>query len=76
MLLVAIAEPLMTIPQIIDIYSHHSTEISILTWVLYAIASAMWLIYGLYRRSVPLIVTGALWIVMDFLVVFGIVIYS
>lgn len=73
MLIVAIFEPLMTIPQIIDIYSHPGEgHISVLTWVLYAVASLMWLVYGLYNHNKPLILTGVLWLIMEILVIAGI----
>ncbi len=73
MLMVAIFEPLMTIPQIIDIYSHPGEgHISVLTWVLYAVASLMWLVYGLYNHNKPLILTGVLWLIMEILVIAGI----
>ncbi|MDN5274270.1 MAG: Sugar transporter SemiSWEET [Candidatus Saccharibacteria bacterium] len=73
MLIVAIFEPLMTIPQIIDIYSHPGEGyISVLTWVLYAVASLMWLVYGLYNHNKPLILTGILWLIMEVLVIAGI----
>jgi uncharacterized protein with PQ loop repeat len=73
MLVVAIFEPLMTIPQIIDIYSHPGEDhLSVLTWVLYALASLMWLVYGLYNRNKPLILTGILWLIMEALVIAGI----
>jgi uncharacterized protein with PQ loop repeat len=74
MLIVAVVEPLMTIPQILDIYGHPGEgRISMLTWVLYAIASLMWLIYGLHNHNRPLILTGILWLIMEFLVIAGII---
>lgn len=73
MLIVAVVEPLMTIPQIIDIYGHPGdNRVSVLTWLLYAVASLMWLVYGLYNRNKPLILTGILWLVMEVLVIAGI----
>lgn len=72
MLFVAIIEPLMTIPQIVELYSHPGQgNISVTTWVLYMAASSMWLIYGLYHRNKPLIFTGILWVVMDIMVIVG-----
>ena len=74
MVAVAIAEPLMTIPQVIDLYSRPgNSNVSLLTWVLYLGASVMWLVYGLHIHNKPLIVTGALWLLMELLVIVGII---
>jgi uncharacterized protein with PQ loop repeat len=73
MVCVAIAEPLMTLPQIIDLYAHPGKgSVSMLTWVLYLSASLMWLVYGIRIQNKPLIVTGALWLCMEVLVITGI----
>jgi uncharacterized protein with PQ loop repeat len=71
-LVVAIAEPLMTIPQILQIYVAHNTGTSIVTWALYLIASIVWLIYGLKTRNIPILVTAVLWVIVEAIVVVGI----
>lgn len=72
MVVVAVAEPLMTIPQIIDIYANPgNAHVSLITWVLYMAASFMWFVYGLHLRSKPLIFTGLLWLSMESLVIVG-----
>lgn len=71
MLVVAVVEPLMTIPQIIEVYQHKGGGVSLSTWSLYLFASAMWLVYGLKRRNGPLIVSGLLWVVTEAAVVAG-----
>ncbi len=76
MVLVAITEPLMTIPQIIDIYAHPGqNQVSLLTWVLYLFASVLWLFYGIKMRNRPLIWSGILWMLMEGAVVGGILLY-
>jgi uncharacterized protein with PQ loop repeat len=76
MLLVAIVEPLMTIPQITDIFTHPGhAEVSLLTWEMYLVASAVWLYYGLKMHNKPLILSGLLWVVMEGLVVVGVLLY-
>jgi uncharacterized protein with PQ loop repeat len=72
-LFVAIAEPLMTIPQIIQIYIEHNTGSSIVTWTLYLSASIVWLIYGVKARNTPILTTAILWIIMEVVVVIGII---
>ena len=72
-LFVAIAEPLMTIPQIVQIYGSHSNGVSILTWGLYLLASVVWLLYGLKTHNRPIIITDGLWIIVEAIVVVGVV---
>lgn len=72
MVVVAVVEPLMTIPQIVDLFSKPGQDhVSVLTWILYMVTSVMWLVYGLYHKNMPLILTGALWVIMEGLVVVG-----
>jgi uncharacterized protein with PQ loop repeat len=74
---VAIAEPLMTLPQIIQIWSTNDAHgVSLVTWILYALASSVWLVYGLVMHSKALAVTGAIWILMEAAVIVGILLFS
>lgn len=72
-LFVAITEPLMTIPQIVQIYGSHDTGVSVLTWALYLGASFVWLVYGLKTRNLPIIITDALWIIVETVVILGVI---
>jgi len=73
-LLVAIVEPLMTLPQIIQIYAFRNTGSSMATWVMYLVSSAIWLVYGIKTRNVPIIITDILWVVVEALVVIGLIV--
>ena len=73
-LFVAIAEPLMTIPQLLQIYVAHNTGTSMLTWGLYLSASLVWLVYGIKTHNLPIIITDILWVVVEALVVAGLMI--
>lgn len=46
--------------------------VSAATWILYLVASVMWLVYGLKCRNAPLIVSGVLWVVVEAIVVVGV----
>jgi uncharacterized protein with PQ loop repeat len=47
-LAVAIIEPLMTLPQIYEIWFKHQAEgVSAATWGSYTIAALIWLLYGI-----------------------------
>lgn len=74
-LAVAIIEPLMTIPQIYNIWVQHQTAgVSLLTWLLFVFAAATWLIYGLKIKDLPLIISGGLWVIVELAVVIGLLI--
>lgn len=73
---VAIAGPLMTLPQIYQIFSTKTAQgISLTTWGLYCVSSAVWFLYGLKIKDKPLIIASFLWVLMEALVVAGTVIY-
>lgn len=72
-LFVAITEPLMTLPQIFQIYHSHSKGVSVLTWAMYLVASVVWLIYGIKTRNKPIIITDTLWVIVEAAVVVGII---
>ena len=73
MLLVAVVEPLMTMPQVIEIYGHSGPHsISLVTWAMYFAASILWVIYGLKTRNRPIMISGLLWVIMDGAVVAGV----
>lgn len=76
-LLVAIVEPLSTLPQIYDVFTaKDASSLSLLSWMLFAGASVIWLIYGLKIKSYPLIASSVLWISTEFLLMAGIILYS
>lgn len=76
-LLIAIIEPLSTLPQIFDLYtSKDASSLSLLSWVLFAGASVVWLVYGLKIKSRPLIASSLLWITTELILMAGIVLYS
>lgn len=73
---VAVLEPLMTIPQLYDIWVMHKVAgISVLTWSLYAVSACIWLYYGLQLKDKPLIIASALWVFMEVPVVIGVLLY-
>lgn len=72
----AIAAPLFTIPQILDIWQNGSSAgVSLLSWGAYEVCTVFWFSYAWYHRDRPLIVTHGLWMVMQGAVVLGLLIY-
>ena len=74
--IVAVIEPIMTIPQAWTIWKNKSAQdVSLLSWSVFLIGALVWLVYGIKIKSKPLIVTSSLWIVLDSIVVLGIILY-
>ena len=73
----AIAYPLTTIPQIIDmIISKSSDNVSLWTWLLYDLYTVIFLWYAIDKKLKPLIIEYAMWIVSQSIVVFLILLYD
>ena len=73
---IAVAAPLMTIPQLLNIWIQRKTQgVSLLTWGAYAIVSFLWIIYGLYHKEKPIVLTNLLLFLLDSLIVLGVLLY-
>jgi uncharacterized protein with PQ loop repeat len=70
---VAFAGPLTSLPQIYEIWfvDKSAQGVSIITWTLFIVMAAIWLCYGIAHRQKPIIISNALWIVAQALVVLG-----
>lgn len=76
-LVTAIAQPLITLPQVFVIFgSHAAVGVSLLTWGGYEVFAATWLIYGIVHRLKPIMVTECLWILVQGAVIIGILRYG
>ncbi len=76
-LIAGIIQPLISIPQIIQIYSSQSAaDVSLLTWVGYLVFAAVFLAYGLTFKLTPIWVTQIIWIIMEVAIIVGILLYS
>jgi uncharacterized protein with PQ loop repeat len=72
-----ILQPLITLPQIIQIYSSQSaTDVSLLTWTGYLIFGIIFLIYGIVYRLKPIWIGQIIWVTMQLITVTGIIIYG
>lgn len=72
MIVFATAEPLATIPQIVQVWSSADTSgVSLATWFFYTITSSIWLAYGFKIKDKPIIISGGLWVTSQALVVIG-----
>lgn len=72
----AVIHPLTALPQVYSIYSTQNVEgVSLLTWLGFMTLGIIFLAYGLVHKIKPFIITQALWFIIDFLVVIGVVLY-
>lgn len=74
---VGVLGPLMTLPQLYNIWFEHQTEgVSLTTWISYAFISSFWLLYGSLHNEKPIIVTQISWLTIHILVITGIFLYK
>ena len=58
-LMIAVLEPAMTLPQVYEIWVKHQVGgVSLITWSFFTVAAATWLIYGVSIKNFPLILSG------------------
>lgn len=76
-LIAGVLQPLMTLPQVIIIFLHHSaSDVSLLTWLGYLVLGLPFLFYGITHRLRPVLVTQILYIILQTSVVIGVLIYG
>lgn len=76
-LIAGIIQPLITLPQIIDIYGNQSAEdVSLLTWLGYLVFGVIFLVYGFAFNLKPIWVGQIIWLTMQSIIVVGILIYT
>jgi uncharacterized protein with PQ loop repeat len=74
---VAFIMPLMTLPQIYNIWVlKDATGVSVATWSAFLFFALIWLSYGIVHKEKPLIISYATWIVMHVSVVVGTILYG
>lgn len=72
----AIIHPLTALPQVYQIYATHDVSgVSLWTWLSFMTLGLIFLAYGILHKIKPFIVTQVLWFIIDFLVVFGTLLY-
>ena len=74
---VGLIGPIMTTPQIMNVWIHHQVEgLALATWSTYVITSAFWLIYGILHKERAIILVNIAWILSNLSIVVGILIFS
>lgn len=73
----SIVYPLSAVPQIWKVYSRHSAhDLSLVSWVLYAVLELVFLIYAIKKRIIPIIIQDALWLLVYVVLVTAILLYG
>lgn len=76
-LVAAVAQPLMTLPQAIQLYTTQDAHgLSLFTWLGYTIVGLVFLTYSYKYRLVPIMIQQTLWFVLQSSVVVGILIWQ
>lgn len=76
-LVAAVVQPLMTLPQAIQLYTTHDAHgLSLFTWLGYTIVGLVFLTYSYKYRLVPIMIQQTLWFVLQSSVVVGILIWQ
>ena len=71
------AYPFTALPQIIQVYtSKDVTSLSLISFALYVIFGSIFLAYAFSKKLKPLIIEGALWLVIYVAMLFGIILFS
>ncbi len=74
---VAILEPLITVPQVVTIFAQHTAAgVSLSTWFGYEILTVIWLCYGYIHRDKIIILYQGLFMIMQTGVIVGGLIYG
>lgn len=75
-LVFAVIIPFITIPQILQLWNNKSSaNVSLITWIAFLINAVVWLVYGVIHKDKLIIINSALWIILEFAVIFLIVIF-
>lgn len=73
----AVILPFTTIDQLYLIYIKRQTEgVSGITWFLYGLLSIPLFFYSLKRKDTPMIILNGLWVIIDWGVWVGVILYS
>jgi uncharacterized protein with PQ loop repeat len=71
----AFVYPLTGIPQIYEVFRGNISGVSVMAWLGFIIFSVLFLVYGIIHNIKPMVVTNALWVFVDSLVVIGVLVH-
>jgi uncharacterized protein with PQ loop repeat len=69
----SVATMLMTVPQVVAVWSGRGAGgVSALTWLTYLLSAVLWLVYGIKRRDKTIYLACIGWILLDAAIVVGV----
>lgn len=69
---VALTGPLSSLTQAWEIWmDRNASGVSLVTWTLFFVTSLIWLLYAIDKREIPLIISNALWMVCEAVIMVG-----
>ena len=75
--LVGLVGPIMTIPQLTKIWiEKNASGVSAVSWAAYMLVAIFWIIYGIAHKEKPIILFSSVWIVLEFFIVLGTLMYG
>jgi uncharacterized protein with PQ loop repeat len=73
---VALLSPLVLLPQVLSIYATQNVAgLSLITWILFSGLNALWIIYGVARKSTPILIANLLSGVLNVTGAIGIILF-
>lgn len=69
-LVMSFVQPISGLPQVISIWSGNG-QVSLLSWLMFAMFGLVMLCYGVAHKIKPIIITNAIWLVIDILIIVG-----
>lgn len=63
--------PLCSVPQVIQVFNGQTSGVSLLSWAGFTVFAVLFFSYGLIHRITPMIITNAIWFIVDALVIIG-----
>jgi uncharacterized protein with PQ loop repeat len=69
--------PIFTIPQALEVWVGRSAEgVSMITWTVYLINTAIWTVYGILHQERPIYLTFGFMTLLNLAIVVGVVVFS
>ncbi len=76
MIIAAFAYPVTGIPQLLQVLQGNIAGVSIASWAGFAFFVALFLVYSIKKRVKPMIITYSIWLAIDLMVVWGVLLKS
>lgn len=69
--MLSVATMLMTVPQVVAVWSGDASGVSVLSWGAYLVSACLWFVYGWRKRDKTIYLACIGWIALDAAIVVG-----